>query len=707
MSFRSIFPEPSRALAALVASLVLPGIITAQTFPVLDGDPVDSSIGRAFPILPGVPLILPQANGKFDPPIVVANTIGDVDLVVRAGSPAAGPSMPPPAAVPPVAVAGGTRVADGTEVPFTVIVSDGSAGLGVPLLGSEMDGLPVLVFAFADLDRDGVVGPTATDAAGLLDDTRERQESDFVVGRTAAVFVNGVATGSLAVWRGAPASSGGLPVVLVAAAYVGPFRDGFMLANVPDGPPIATMLPFFPRFDPTRVVDAKGRGGPAGPDARLGVVIEAAFDPPVGDPVLGTPFALPTDGSSPTIDRVLVQSGAMSRARFVRPSVAAGFPTGTELPLLPGAGGTLWEPADGVTLADDGPGNAITARLVPVDLFDNVTDPPPGTSVTLVAGAGLRITSPDADGNPSVETIDLADASGVDVTLDDTGSAGDGPAASRLTIVEDGLPVGTLEVTLTGAGATTTTSSTSPTPTTSSTTTTLVGASTTTTTTLATGSAPVIGATGLTGPDAFAVGCTARRTLWAMATDADGDLATMSASIAIDGHAPIAITLLLDAASDPTVPAGAYAGSLAVTSASAATAVITFAAIDAAGHAAAPATLTVPVAAAVAPFALPPEITPDPIPPLVKTRLALTARASDDCGIKRVVVQIDRGKGFRNFARLRDDGRHGDGQANDGVFGGGKRVKLPPGSVTFRTTVRNRRRLGATSTAISVQVGIP
>src|SRR6185503_17311869 len=145
------------------------------------------------------------------------------------------------------------------------------------------------VFAFADLDGDGFVGPTDADG-DTVDTERELQEASYVVGRRAAIFENGVATG-----QGAPASAGGLHVVLTAAAYVGPFVPDFLEGNVPDGPGIATMLPFFPRIDAERAVESGGRGGPATPDVRLGVELEDEFEPPVDDPVLGTPFALPTD----------------------------------------------------------------------------------------------------------------------------------------------------------------------------------------------------------------------------------------------------------------------------------------------------------------------------------------------------------------------------------------------------------------------------
>jgi hypothetical protein len=689
MSWRSSFRDVPAALA-LAALCCAPGIAVGQPFPVLNGDPVDMSTGRAHPILPGVPLLLPQNDGEYDPPIVVGGTIGDVDLVLRLGTPAVTMTMPEPSAVPPVAIAGGTHVVDTSEVPFSVIVSDGSSGLGAPLLSAEMDGLPVVVWAWADLDGDGFVGPTAADSDGMLDDVRERQESDFDVGRTAAIFTNGIATGSIAIWRGAPASTGAMRVVLTAAAYVGPFVPSFMGGNVPDGPPIATMLPFFPRVDPVRVVESAGLGGPAGPEVRLGLDLAPAFEPPVNDATLGTPFAIPTDGSSGTVAVVQIISGTFSRARFVRASVAAGFPASeTRILLLPSAVGTLWEPLTQIALADDGTGNGTVARLVPVDLFDNVTDPPPSTSVTLVAGPGVRIASPDLDANPSTETIPLTAAAGVDVTIDDAGVAGDGPATSRITVLLGGLPVDELAVTLTGGGTTTT----------------LTGASTTSTTIAPGGGvAPVIGATGLTGPGSISAGCAARRTLWAVVTDPDADLASTSASVVVDGGAPVAVTLAPGSASDPDVPVGARTAVLDLPAASEGTAVVTLAAADTAGHAAAPVMLSVPIAPKNAPFAGTPSVAPNPIPAGVRTTLTMRAHAIDDCGLKRVIMEVNRGRGFRKLAKLRDDGRKGDAVAGDGVYGLTKRVKWSAGAVTFRTTVKSKKKLQTTSATSTIQV---
>ena len=216
-----------RARARVAAAVLLAGLAApagASSFPVFDNDPVDSSSGRPYPILPGTPLILPQPNGKFNPPIVDSSTVGDVDLVVRAGTIMVGPSIPPPSASPTTAVAGGAAMAGGSGIPFTVVVSDGNGtpASGNPLLGPEMDGIPVLVAAFADLDGDGVVGPTNADDGGADDDARELQESDYLVGRQIAIFHNGVAQGTLFVWKGAPAGGS----VTLSSASTGTSRTG-------------------------------------------------------------------------------------------------------------------------------------------------------------------------------------------------------------------------------------------------------------------------------------------------------------------------------------------------------------------------------------------------------------------------------------------------------------------------------------------------
>jgi len=307
------------------------------------------------------------------------------------------------------------------------------------------------VTVFADLDGDGFVGPTNADPDGKLDNARELQEANFPVGRQVAFFENGVARGTVAVRKGAPASAGGLDVVLTAVAFVGPSHPYFFFGSLPDGPGVATLLPFLPYVAPYQVVPGLGAWGPASPATRLDYVLRPAFEPPVGDALVGTPFALPTDGSSPTIDRATVYSGSFSRLRFVRASSPAAFSLDNEVPLSRGAGGVLWEELNALDLPDDGPGDQRIVHLVPADALDNVTDPPPDLTAKLVAGPGLLILAPDADNDPTTETISVPSAAGIDVVLDDAGGVGDSSGVSRLTVVAGGYPTATLDVRFTRA----------------------------------------------------------------------------------------------------------------------------------------------------------------------------------------------------------------------------------------------------------------
>lgn len=679
---------------ALVALVLVTTTVGAQPFPVLSGDPVDPDTGRAYAILPGVPLLLPQPDGRFRPPIVDPTRIGDVDLVIRTGHLGIGPTMPPPAATPPVVIAGGAHVADGTEVPFTVIVSNGGAGLGMPLAGPEMNGIPVIIAAWADLDRDGFIGPTTDDAAGDGDLEREDQET-LLVGRQVAVLSGGVTQGSIAVWRGAPASAGGLRVVLTALAYVGPFSPGFFEGNLPDGPGLATMLPFYPRLDPDRIVDGEGRGGPASPTGRIDIELEDEFDPPVDDPQLGTPFAIPTDGSSPTVDRAVLQSGPMARLRAVRASVP-NQESDEELPtLLPGAGGMLYEPLDAVSVPADGPGNGTVVRLVPVDVLDNVTDPPAGATVTLVARAGVRIASPDGDGNPAREVVPVTSAAGVDVVLDDAGA---GSIDTFLDVVAGGVPGERVAVRV-GTGGPGPGGPNCPgdpgCP----------GEPTCPGDPECPGAGAVVRAVAIGGAPAALVGpCPAAKILVAVADDAD----SVSASLALDG-VPVGTLSLTPGAAPPDTPLPAgpiFTSPFQLAGPTTGTLIATVTASDAAGAVGTPAALQIPVApSAPATFGAV-TIVPEAVEPRGARRVLVTARVTDDCGLRRVAVEADSGKGFKGRGRLRDDGRKADRVASDGVFSGRIRVRAraPGTTVSLRITAKNRVRGTSRSAATTLQV---
>jgi len=667
------------AAAFLVLGLAAPA--RASSFPVFDGDPVDSSSGRPYPILPGVPLILPQPNGKYDPPIVDSSTTGDVDLVVRAGAMMAGPSIPPPSASPRTAVAGGAPMASGSGIPFTVVVSDGSGTTpsGNPLLGPEMDGIPVLVAAFADLDGDGIVGPTNADDDGAADDARELQESDYLVGRQVAIFHNGVAQGTLYVWKGAPASAGGLRVVLTALAYVGPFSPSFFFGAVPDGPPIATRLPFFPRYDPDRVVEANGRGGRAEPENRLGIELEPAFEPPVDDPQLGTPFALPTDGSSATIDRVLVYGGPLSRMRFVRPSLAAGFPVGAEVPLHRGAGGALYEDLSSVDVPDNGPGATVPVRLVPVDALDNVTDPPPGAQATLIAGPGLVISSPDTDGDPGRETVPVSGADGVDVTLDDAGGMGDSGTGSTVTVTVAGVPVETLAVRFV-PGA--------PTP----------------------AERPAITHAELAGhPDSVVVGHPMHDTVVVVVDDPQADAASVTGAITLNGS-PTGTLLLHEGPPPPGLdlpPGQVFTGPIDIDPPTTGMLELSLTARDVADHVSDPVLLSLPVYADGSPAVSALSLSPDTAT-AGKLLLTITARITGGAGPRRITAQMDRGMGFRRIAGLNDKGRLGDAVAGDGTFSRRRMIRMPaPGSFPVRVMVTDRVHGSVATAPVELHVVVP
>ncbi len=675
---------PGAATAGLVvaAFAVLAGAMTgltsrAEAYAVFAGDPVDPDTDLPWTILPGVPLILPQNNGKYRPPIIDTGVTGDVDLVVREGHVVVGPTMPDTAAVVETVVAGGAHVASGSEIPFTVIASDGTN----PALGTDMDGLPVIVAAYADLDGDGVVGPT--DADGASDDGRERQESDFLVGRQVAFFSNGVARGSVAAWKAAPASAGGLRVVLVAATYVGPMA--LYGGNVPDGPAVATLFPFFPNLDPDRVIDG-GHVGPASETEPLGVVFEMAFDVPVGDPVLGTPFALPTDGSSPTIDRASSVSGPAVRLRSVAEAPVSGWVNGVESTILRGASGVLLEPRASASVADDGPGGTTaTLRLVPVDVLGNVTDPPPAMTAQVRAGAGLAIVSPDTDGDTTRETLSIGSAAGVEVVVGDAGDAGAG-GSSSIVVVTDGVPSESVAVTLSAGG-----SEPTPTPIPSTPTPTATSAPTPT----AVPVDPVLSVVEVVGGSTLGTACTASRTFVAVVADPQSDAAGVIGTATLNGAPAGTIELLPGAApSSLVLPTGqVFVATTTLSPSEIGTLAISWVAHDSSAHLSTPLATNLPVAAMAPSRVGALSATPDPALAGTRQSVVLSVPVADDCGLRSVAIEVDKGRGFRKAAGLRDNGKAPDATASDGIFvGTAKFLVASPSSLSARVVVKNRSR---------------
>lgn len=435
-------------LALLAVIAFSPTKATAQD--VFLGDPTDGS-SVPYTIMPGLPLLLPGPDEEFGNEDDIVNTglTGDVDLVVRATT-VAGASVPAPSGAiggPAVAtiVAGGGSAGQGAEQPFTLLISDGSGDppYGQVLSSSDLDARPAVVFAFADLDGDGILGPTNADGSG--DNALEAQEASAYSARQVGSMISGRVNGSLGFQVGAPSSIGGLRTALVAGVYAG--QDPAELYA--EGPLLLTAWPFFPPLDPARVI---GNGNVPPPDpevpSELKFELERNWMPAPSDPVLGTPFALPLDGSSPTIDVVDVISGPAVSAGLFEALDPANTTVRTRLlwrvaPIGGGSGRESVYPIHQLIL--DGGGRSL--RLLPIDKLGNVADPIASYNLILRINGDATIVSPDNDADATTETITLADAAGEDIMIACASSS-----CGTLSVIVDGVLHERL--TLAGSGAT-------------------------------------------------------------------------------------------------------------------------------------------------------------------------------------------------------------------------------------------------------------
>ena len=434
-----------RALALAVALALLAPAARGAAQSVFLGDPIDPATGLAYSILPGVPLLYPGADGRYGTAddVIDSGLVGDVDLVVRTApvlSSAVIPAPAPGVAAAPSAVAGGLVGGAGSQAAFFLAFSDGATTpvAGNALLGPELDHRRALVVAYADLDGDGWIGPTATSAADQIQ--IRRQEALTFAGRTMAEFAGGVASGQLGLVFGLPASVGGLGVVVGGGAATGATPNLYA-----DGPWVTTLLPYMIPLAQGAVVG----GEPTGPLDPLGLVdLElsggAVYLPAPNDPKLGTPYAIPLDGSSPSVDLVRSLSGRPAGAGFAVPVDPATYVAQWQHVIRPIVGPTgareIVEPLTAATV--DG---TTDIALFPADLLGNAADPPPGgTAITVEVGPAVRITAPDGDGDPSRETIVFASPRAVTLTLASNGAAG--PDALLATC--DGVACGSLPLTV-------------------------------------------------------------------------------------------------------------------------------------------------------------------------------------------------------------------------------------------------------------------
>lgn len=443
----------------LSAALLLATAATSRAqLAVFAGDPTDDVTGVPFSMLPGMPLVLPGPDGKYGTADDVVDTslTGDVDVVIRTGGTFDGGAIPLPhagVANAPAVIAGGLRIGVGDEATFQVILSDGlpPSVFGNPITNDQLDVRGTLVFAYGDLDGDGFIGPRGAD--GDADLQVERQEVLQPVGRTVGAILGGVAQGTIATSVGAPASVGGLGVVLSAGVATG--SHAFLFE---DGPWISTMAPAMFPLEQAKIVG--GEPGQPNPDP-LGIVDlelsdSSVFIPATSDAKLGSAYAIPLDGSSPTVDLLRSESAEATRAVFVAPLEPATFVASSQHRVLPavdeGGDRALAEHVTQITLPCDGDASRASLALMPADVTANPADPPAG-GMTLVLQASplVRIASPDTDGDPYREEISLADAKWVRVELDDAGQPLVEPAQQHVFVLENGVPVEVLRVDLQAA----------------------------------------------------------------------------------------------------------------------------------------------------------------------------------------------------------------------------------------------------------------
>lgn len=438
-------------IALFAAALPLLGASACRIYlpedPMLNLDYVDGAIWNAAEIVPDTPWMRPGGDREFGTADdwVHREIRGDVDLVLRTGLTALGAAVPAPslARTPSSWPAGiAEPFGAGTPIPYVVAAVDSWHGPPPGALGAPpyWNGLPILVLAFADLDGDGVVGTTLLDGDPA---DRELEEAEWIpVGRHFTIGANELANGALQIGVGGPHARP-VRVVLGAATWAGEFDPAFLGGTVPRGPFVTTRLPFLPEMNPQRVLEGGANGPPpATPDALVGVEVRPALAPDPSDPRIGESYTLRLDGSDATTDGALVTSGAPSRFGAVRRPDAISYVGIPERPLRPGLapGATPIgvEVLRRVLVADDGPGTRTAVRIVALDQLGNVVEPGVSTSVVLRGSGPLRIAFPDQDGDASAETVTVTDAIGVEIEIDDTGDAQDGPDAGALRIESAG-----------------------------------------------------------------------------------------------------------------------------------------------------------------------------------------------------------------------------------------------------------------------------
>ncbi len=440
-------PAPLRILVAAAAVATTAAYCESRMWapedPVLHYDVLDHFNGLVAEVLPQRPIVFAGLDGvlKTADDFQVHNLRGDIDLVVRAGV----TNLSAPIAVaPPVTAAMFASDGLGSEVDFAVQAVAGWELNPLEHLATtspSLEGNPVLVLAFGDLDADGRIGPTLRDGV-VLDDEAEAAEL-VPIGMQMVTVSNARASGRLRLLAGAP-SARPLRIALTAIAFSGPTDPGFLGGVVPIGTALMTALPFLPPADRSESIDAGPRGPePATPDRPLGIEVEPAFAPDPSDPVWGGQLDLALDGSELSIDVVETVSGPATHVGIARSATepdyveTAGRPVRTGVDELGVA--RPYEIAGRIHVPDDGGDSEVAIQIVPLDRLGNIADLATPASVTLSTGGIVVIRWPDLDGDPFRETLVVSSAAGTSVLLDDRGGVYDDRLSDALVLAS---PIG-------------------------------------------------------------------------------------------------------------------------------------------------------------------------------------------------------------------------------------------------------------------------
>jgi hypothetical protein len=163
---------------------------------------------------------------------------------------------------------------------------------------------------------------------------------------------------------------------------------------------------------------------------------------------VGEAFTL-RPGAHPSVDFARARSGAFARFGLVRVPELATYRSLPARPLRPGldADGdrAVYEVLQQLFLPDDGAASQLAARVVPLDRLGNVAALGSSSTVSLRAGGGVAIVAPDADADPTTETLEVGSARGVAIGLDDA-EPGDSDDADGFLEIESAEGLLRLEV---------------------------------------------------------------------------------------------------------------------------------------------------------------------------------------------------------------------------------------------------------------------